>query len=229
MPSAQLSTIDIPVLCLDTCILLDMLRDPTRENVRVHEHNSSLVLLMAAQSGAAFKVCVADLVKKEFLDNVIEIEKDARKRVKAFQDQVEKLNSLVSLHGTPQPIDLQHWNGHEKRCRSLADQWMQAGMIVKKSEVTLANAFHRVTQARTPARRGKQSMKDCVILETYLEHIQSLRSAGRTAPAVFVSSNIRDYASEDKTTIKDDIRTEFQSLDLRFAPNMGAARGILRI
>ena len=220
---------DIPVLCLDTCILLDMLRDPTRKDVRVHEHNSSLVLLTAAQSGSAFEVRLAEQVEKEFLDNVDEVEEDARRRVKKLQDSVEKLNSLVSLHGTSQPIELHHWNGHEARCRSFSDLWRQAGTIVKQSDITLDNAFRRVTQARTPARRGKQSIKDCVILETYLEHIQSLRNAGRNAPAIFVSSNTQDYASENRTTIKDDIKSEFQVLNLRFAPNMGAARGILGI
>ena len=220
---------DIPVLCLDTCILLDMLRDPTRKDVRVHQHNSSLVLLAAAQSGPAFEVRIAEQVEREFLDRVDEVEKDARRRVKSLQDQVEKLNSLVSLHGTSQPIELHHWNGHEARCRSFAENWMTTAMIVHKSDVTLENAFRRVTQARTPARRGKQSIKDCVILETYLEHITSLRNGGRTAPAIFVSSNTQDYASKDRTTIKDDIKLEFQALNLRFAPNMGAARGILGI
>ena len=220
---------DIPVLCLDTCILLDMLRDPTRKDVRVHEHDSSLILLTAAQVGSAFEVRIAEQVDKEFLDHVDEVENDARRRVRNLQDQVEKLNSLVSLHGTSQPIDLQHWNGHETRCRSLADLWRQAGTIVKKSDVTLDNAFRRVTEARTPARRGKQSIKDCVILETYLEHIQSLRNEGRGAPAIFVSSNTQDYASEDRTSIKDDIESDFQALNLHFAPNMGAARGILGI
>ena len=72
-------------------------------------------------------------------------------------------------------------------------------------------------------------MKDCVILETYLEYIQSLRAKGRTATAVFVSSNTRDYAADDKTTIKDDIKDEFQSLGLEYAPNMGAAKGLLKL
>ena len=72
-------------------------------------------------------------------------------------------------------------------------------------------------------------MKDCVILETYLEHIRSLRDQGRTASAVFVSSNTRDYAADDRTTVRDDIKHEFQSLGLEYAPSMGAARGILKL
>ena len=57
----------------------------------------------------------------------------------------------------------------------------------------------------------KQSMKDCVILATYLEHIRSLRARGRIATAVFVSSNTRDCAAADRTTIRDDIKGEFHS------------------
>ena len=155
MPSGQRPAMDIPVLCLDTCILLDMLRDPTRKDVRVDHHNSSIVLLAAAQSGPAFEVCIAEQVEKEFLDHVDEVEKDARRRVKSLQDQVEKLNSLVSLHGTSYLIDLHHWNGHEARCSSHAKLWMNAGMIVKKSGVTLDNAFRRVTQARNPSTKGE--------------------------------------------------------------------------
>lgn len=56
-------------------------------------------------------------------------------------------------------------------------------------------------------------MKDCVILETYLEHIRSLRSKGRTVTAIFVSSNTSDYAADNKTTIKNDIKDEFNPLD----------------
>ena len=72
-------------------------------------------------------------------------------------------------------------------------------------------------------------MKDCVILETYLEHIRSLRDKGCTATAVFVSSNIRDYAADDKMTVRDDIKHEFQSVGLEYAPSMGAARGLLSL
>ena len=62
-----------------------------------------------------------------------------------------------------------------------------------------------------------------------LEHMKSLRAKGRTATAVFVSSNIKDYAADDRTTIRDDIKDEFQSLGLEYAPSMGAAKGLLRL
>ena len=56
-----------------------------------------------------------------------------------------------------------------------------------------------------------------------------LRTSGRVASAVFVSSNTRDYAAEDRTRIRDDVGQEFHSLNLLYAPNMGAARGLLGV
>jgi len=220
---------DTPVLCLDTCTVLDILRDPARADVRVHEHEASLALLSAAQSGSLLEALVAEQVSREFQDNVEQVQNDARQSLKRRAREIGKLNSLVALYGTLRPIDLAHWDDHDKRARQAADLWLQASTTVRESFSTVSNAFLRLNEARSPARRGRQSMKDCVILETYLEHIRSLRDKGWTATAVFVSSNIRDYASDDKTTVRDDIRHEFQSVGLEYAPSMGAARGLLKL
>lgn len=220
---------DTPVLCLDTCVILDILRDPARADVRVHEHEASLALLSAAQSGTGLEALVAEQVSREFRDNVEQIQNDARQSLGKRTREIGKLNTLVALYGTWRPIDLAHWDDHHKRTRQAADRWFQAGKTVRETSSTIANAFLRLNEARSPARRGKQSMKDCVILETYLEHIRSLRNEGRSATAVFVSSNTRDYAADDKTTVRDDIRHEFQALGLEYAPSMGAARGLLKL
>ena len=220
---------DIPVLCLDTCVVLDILRDPARKDMRVHEHEASLALLSAAQSGTTLETLVAEQVSREFQDNVEQVQKDARRSIEALTRQFDKLNALVSLYGTLRPFDLAHWKDHDQRSRSTAERWFQVSTTVRQTSNTIPNAFLRLNQARTPASRGKQSMKDCVILETYLDHIQSLRARGWNATAVFVSSNTGDYADADKTTIKDDIKGEFQSLGIEYAPNMGAARGLLKL
>ena len=220
---------DTPVLCLDTCVILDILRDPTRGDVRVHEHEASLALLSAAQSGTALQALVAEQVSREFRDNVEQVQNDAMQSLGRRTREIAKLNALVGLYGASRPIDLAHWHDHHSRTRQAADRWLEASTTVRESSSTVSNAFLRLNEARSPARRGKQSMKDCVILETYLEHIRSLRDQGRTATAVFVSSNTGDYAADDRTTVRDDIKREFQSLSLEYAPSMGAARGLLKL
>lgn len=203
---------DTPVLCLDTCIVLDILRDPARNDIRIHEHESSLELLSAAQSGT-LEVLTAEQVDRELRDNVEKIQQDARQSLIKRTRETEKLNNLVALYGRSRPIDLIHWSDHDKRTRNAAECWLQVSKTLRETSDTVSNAFLRLNQARSPARRGKQSMKDCVILETYLEHIRSLRSKGRTVTAIFVSSNTSDYAADNKTTIKNDIKDEFNPLD----------------
>ena len=44
---------NVPILCLDTCAILDILRDPTRRDVRIHEHEASLGLEYAPNMAAA--------------------------------------------------------------------------------------------------------------------------------------------------------------------------------
>lgn len=218
---------DIPVLCLDTCIILDMLRDPTRPGLRVHDHEASLALLNAAESGLGVETLVAQQVGREFRDNADRVEGEARDRIAKRRAGVDSLNRLVALYGAPGRVDLAHWSGHEARCRRLACRWLKAGTEVPDSEDIVGRAFLRLNEARTPARKGKDAMKDCVVLETYIDAVRTLRNAGRESPAVFVSSNIRDFAATDRTTIREDVREEFEAIDLQYAPNMGAARGLL--
>ena len=109
----------------------------------------------------------------------------------------------------------------------VAERWLKASTPVPKSDQIVVNAFQRVSQARSPAQKGKDSMKDCVILETYLEHIRSLRNDGLTAVAVFVSSNTKDYAETNGAVVRKDLENEFNSIGLEYAPNMAAAKHLL--
>ena len=186
----------------------------TRPDLRVHDHKASLALLNAAEAGPGIETLVAQQVGREFRDNADRVEDEAR-------------NRLVSLYGAPGRVDLAHWSGHEARCRRLADRWLKVSAEVPDSKDIVSRAFLRLNEARTPAGKGKDAMKDCVVLETYIDAVRTLRNAGRESPTVFVSSNIRDFAATDQTTIREDVRKEFEAIDLQYAPNMGAARGFL--
>ena len=202
-----------------------MLRDPTRPDLRVHDHKASLALLNAAEAGPGVETLVAQQVGREFRDNADRVEDEARNRIAKRRADVDSLNRLVS--GPPGRVDLAHWSGHEARCRRLADRWLKVSAEVPDSKDIVSRAFLRLNEARTPAGKGRDAMKDCVVLETYIDAVRTLRNAGRESPAVFVSSNIRDFAATDQTTTREDVRKEFEAIDLQYAPNMGAARGFL--
>jgi hypothetical protein len=48
---ASLTALNAPLLCFDTCTVLDIMRDPTRESVRDHEQRAALDLLTAMETG----------------------------------------------------------------------------------------------------------------------------------------------------------------------------------
>ena len=219
---------DKAILYLDTCVLLDMFRDPTRNDIRIHEHESSRVLLEIVMTGGKIESCIGAQVEREFHENVGKVQCEAERKLKALAQKVGKLDHLASLHGSRGKADIRHWAGHIERSRSFAERWIQAGSIIQPPVDIEVRAFRRASAHRTPARKGSaSSLSDCVVLETCLEHLRVLRDNGRVAPAVFVSSKTRDYAAQDRTRIRDDVEDEFRSLNLRYAPNMGAARGLL--
>ena len=216
-------------LCLDTCVILDIIRDPTRSDIRPQEQIASLDLLYLAERGEDIIVLVAEQVHKEFHDNVGTVQEETRNALSEFRGLVSKLDQLSKLHGAPGQIDLSHLDNHEIRCRNVADRWLNASTPVHQSEQIVSRAFKRVNLARTPAKRGKDSIKDCVILETYLEYIRKLRHDGLTSPVVFVSSNTKDYAGTGRAVVRDDIRSEFDEIGLEYAPNLFAAKHFLKL
>lgn len=221
----------MPVLCMDTCVILDTMRDPTRETIRVHEHEASLALLQAAETDKKLVILVAEQVREEFEENADNMQAEAKRAIMKFRNRINEINNLAGLYGSSGQIDVSHWEDHELRCREVADRWLKVGDSVPHTDQILSRASSRSIQARSPARSGKDSIKDCVILETYLERVRELREDGLTTPIVFVSSNTRDYAepSEEEADVRQDITDEFRSLELEYAPNMAAAKHLLKL
>ena len=222
------STKNIPILCLDTCSILDILRNPTRKDVCVKHQGASLVLLQAAEE-KRLKVLVADRVVKEFFKNVKRVEEETINTISALQRDIRKLDQLTTLHGSSGQVDSIHWNDYAMRCRGITDRWLKAGTIIPQSDQILTKAALRAIEPRSPAKKGKDSTSDCVILETYLKCIQDLRGSMNTMKIVFVSSNVRDYAKTNKMAVQDDIVGEFESLKLNYAPNMEVAKYLLGV
>ena len=68
----------LPVLCLDTCTALDLLRNPAREAIRPHERVAAIELLAAAEQGQLI-VLIADQVALEINENLPSVVDEAVK------------------------------------------------------------------------------------------------------------------------------------------------------
>ena len=227
MPENDAEQADPAILCLDTCSILDILRYPLRpQDLKVEEHEANLRLLRIAELGIDIEVRMACVVREEYKEHVDRIQDHADDSFTGYKNGIHKFDRLVNLHGNDGTIDLEHWEGHVQRCRNAADRWMQVAKIVPTPSYIVNRAFTRVRKRLRPAKTGNESMKDCVILETYLDYVSKIdRSSSRKV--VFVSSNTSDFANDRGNEVADELRSEFNTLGLDYAPNMRKVGGLL--
>ncbi len=225
MDARAIASANVPVLCIDTCSILDIMRDPTRETVRPHEREAGIELVVAAEAGNL--VCLmAEQVAIEFSYHDQSVQDEAKHKLRNLRKQIERINKLSALYGAIGSVDMSHLNDHVLRTRDVVERWLtQLDKITPGSDVP-AKAFARLNAGRAPAKRGKDSSKDCLVYETYLEVSTTLRNSGVTTPIVFLSSNTDEYQTESKA-MKPEIASDFGLLNINYAPNMSAAKRAL--
>lgn len=226
---AGLVALDAPVLCVDTCTLLDVIRDITRETVSLGDVSAGLALLSAAESGAELVVLMAEQVSIELLAHIAYVEKEALRGLEKFQSQACRIRDVAEAYGAQGTLHTRYLDGHIGRARTVLDRWRNVVRLVPHNDGVSSRAFRRVNEPRTPARRGKESMKDCVIVEAYLEAAHQLRSAGFSKPVVFASSNTKEYFEANTRHLPMDIASDLAAVQVEYAPNFGAAKHLLRL
>lgn len=213
---------NVPVLFADTCILLDVIRDVTRDSVIKNDVDSGLHLLSEAEKGINLFVLIAPQVRTELIDNEGIVESESKNSLDKFIERITKVDTISSLYGASDNISLEHLKDHVDRAKSFLDRWKNIVYLVPQDESVLVRAFKRVTLSTAPAKKGKDSMKDCVVTETYLDAAKALRNAGLTAPLVFASSNTKDYC--EGKNLADGLVDDFKNYNILYSPNFGSAK-----
>ncbi|BCG87173.1 hypothetical protein MesoLj113c_32830 [Mesorhizobium sp. 113-3-9] len=203
------------------------MRDPTRETAKPHDRQAAVDLVVAAEAGNLV-LLMAEQVEIEFDDHDQPVQDEAERNLKKLLEQVERVNSLSDVYGVQGAVNLAHLKDYVPRARQIVGRWLAQLQRVVASPLAPGKAFARVNAGLAPAKRGKESSKDCLIYETYLEVIGSLRDAGVKAPIVFLSSNTREYLTEGGI-LRPEIAADFSKLNLVYAPNMGAAKHALGV
>jgi hypothetical protein len=214
------------LLCLDSCALLDVMRTPVRTGAPAHERAAALGILERIEQGQV--VCFfAEQANLEFAEHVDAVAAEAETELARLRGTVDQVNAVISALGQQAASDLDHFAAHGQLARAVVDRYRAHMIALVPADDVTARAFARVNHARTPARKGKESMKDCVVIETYLEAVRILRDEGYARPAVFASSNTKGYVGNGTTQLKADLAGEFAALSIEYAPNLGAASHLL--
>lgn len=223
---AQISAVGAPVLLLDTCSLLDVMRDPIREKFGQKRATAAMDLLGKAEAGSAMlSIVISGQVSREMTDHKDEIETECGRALQNLEDIVGRVLGVAVAYGISASSGLGlHQMNFPATARAIVDRFISASIIVNAEPDFMIRASERVIRGIAPAHRGKQSFKDCLITETYLHVAREARNAGFTEKMLFLSTNTADYTEGNRSRLHNDLERDFAGVQLDFESDFLAAR-----
>jgi hypothetical protein len=212
-----------PVLFLDTCILLDVVRAPMRhspDEVRVAQQLRTSI----GKSPKTIYLVVGSPTQKEWNDNIDDTMKECDQAVNSCNDVVSicghmGLPAVAPFASRPPAL--------AGILRKLSSGLLGAAMATDHHADALGRAIDRVIGSIIPAKRGGRGAKDAVILEHVVQTTTELRAAGFGGTCVFVSSNTTDFAASGTSSPHPLLVPIFAPINLEYATNLTHAEAKL--
>ena len=210
----HINNLSTPVLILDTCALLDLIRVPLRSNdanlVKAILLAARKVLLLAQSTPKSLCIVIPPLVPDEWeknspgvleevkqhfckLDNMINI-------ASATADclAISNSKSLFSIHQLPETL------------LNLSKEILNSGIRLYSQDVVRLRASDRAANYIAPSSKG--AIKDCIIYEHALELFSELRHLSFVEKCVFMTSNTNDFCeTTNKTMPREPIMAEMNA------------------
>lgn len=226
--AAEVAANPLPLLCLDTCDLIDVIQCvPDRLPGKLKPADE---LLRAASAAApSVRLAASFLVPIEFAQNVDTVVDEAERAIQDTDNSIDFLISAGQLIGLkpPGPIGLMSL-GLPTALRSMAERLLAFARTLDRDSACVDRALGRVVRKERPSHRG--GVKDSIHLEHYLELVRQIRGLGVTSKAAFASANSDDFWEGKKNSdLHALLRAEFAAIDLRFFGSWQAACGWLGI
>ncbi len=217
-----------PVLLLDTSSVLDIIRAGGRESCPPQLIKAAMEILdRASQSPPRLWIVMADLVQREWNDNCDRVMLETHKRIEELDKNIKALADVLGYLGRVPPTPFTVFSGYgiESQLRSLASNLLVAAAIIKGDDGCSVLANRRSIMGWAPASRGKNALKDCMIIEHYISLCQELSKADFNSKCAFVSSNINDYGKGGRPLPPLD--EHLKAVGIEYVTDLAWARSIL--
>jgi hypothetical protein len=214
-----------PVVFLDTCALLDIVRAPNRGAASTVEAATEL-LTGANKNPATVYLVIGCPTPTEWDEHVDEAVADCAAAITSVNAVAQTWEFLgvagipvLPMHALPLP----------DRLKDLSKELLNAAILLDKDADALSRAIDRVINSQLPARKGGKGAKDSVILEHAIGLTDALRNAELGQICVFASSNTHDFAASGATTLHPLLQPDFDPpTDLQYAFSLFRAVTILK-
>ena len=223
-------TAQAPVLLLDTCSLLDLMRDPTRETFTAEQVQAAHHLLVKAESRPPkLWIPIAGQVLAERHEHQLNVKQEAETAIRKLEECVNRVQRTMAAHGlktTAVSPTLVESNFPDTASR-MVDQYFSAGLHVQNPRDIERKAYARIAANKAPSKKGQQA-KDCVVIESYLHIARKLREHQFKQQIVFLTTNTRDYSERAGSgKLHPDLVAEFHAVNMAYAVNFTMAKHLL--
>lgn len=228
--AAELVAAERHVLCLDTCIFLDVITTGNRGQTNIlYTHLKLLETLR--KSPEKVTLVVNELVLLEWDQRIEEVRGEASKWLidtdkqiqeihRAWEELGKPLASLPPKYHDPQLVE---------ELTNLAKSLLGKAMILKEDTECMMRAIERVKTKKRPSQN--KEIKDSIHLEHYLELSRKLQFARHGKQRLFVSTNSSDFWENRKTPERphSDLVTDMNAAGLTFLGKLPIALSRLGI
>lgn len=213
---------DKNILILDTCCLLDIIRCVPRGQMEVYD--SALNISNAIKERTLdFSIVLPSLVPKEWNDNIDTVTLEIKRFIKDQFNSLEVTRKVVAEISPDMTFNFGAFSQLEieQELKAISRRIMDNGYICEKGDEISALAANRVVSDTPPSKKGKESLKDCIIYEEVLHIAELLRSTNFDKRIIFASSNTREYY--ENRSLCQSIEKELSERDIIFASSLNGA------
>jgi hypothetical protein len=214
-----------PILLVDTCALLDVIRSPCRNAATEHQLKAVLRVEEAVDAGR-LALCAAVVTRDEWARNVHQVVLEVEREQRRIDDGVVRFVAAARLAGRPEESrEGVGVLGVPARVHAWSERLLQKATLIAASDEIKSAAFKRLYEGTPPARRGSDGVGDCTIFETLLALGRGLDDA---RVKVFLTSNTKDFADDDGAA-HPALVSEIEAIGARLVFDWGWAANELQI
>jgi hypothetical protein len=210
-----------PIIFVDTCTLLDIVRAPLRDLTLAVR---AAVELRALAAAGTIQLLVQDIVPGEWADNLPAARRDGEIGVRAF---TATWQIAADLGQPAPPLPVLPPGTLIDELEQLSRDLLTAAEQLDRDHAGMSWAIGQVVRKQKPS-SAKGTVKDCHILGHALRLSTLLENAAYPNSRVLVSSNRSDFAAPNATVFHPDIVPHAAAAGLRYAVSLEAAVADLR-
>ncbi len=213
---AEVAASQKPVLCLDTCDFLDVVRGTAREGPSQARAFRKAADVLAADPDR-LQVIITYLVRHEWAQNIAEVRDELSRYLKETDERIGQIIEACGLGGGLAPAAGVGFSGLPLAGElvTLAERLMDQAITIDRDDGCVERALARVMERRRPSH--KREIKDSIHWEHSLEFSRRLGGAGHAGRRIFISANKADFWADKHTSrIHPDLDGEANAAGLSF-------------